>query len=318
MAVELKEIPTINRNEYAAQFHDATTRNASLERLAQSHDMPYATMAVFADFLETFPTVPLKTQTDLGIYHRPYTHQEIVSNFFGKIALEVQNSGDILRPRTDYLQFIADVTQDGQRRSFTEDEFREFRIKGISPSVVPNFLCANTLRTIARHEGVSLENVAIPALEEREFFTQDWKDAMEKAEILEGIVAVKATQQPDSAIAFAQFMRSYPFIPLKITSQMTDARAHLDFNGTVSLFFDKLSQLVIDGVPVKQLASSEEAHASEILNKFGLSVEVLASARGVSIPHLDDLNGRISPFTIANLISAHRILTQYSPLVNKA
>lgn len=295
---------------YRAQFHEAITRNATLERLASTEQIPYTSMVVFADLMETFPAVPLKTQADYGVYYREYPFATIVKEFFSKIALDVQKSGHIPTSEGLNIEQIDKLLEKSATGAFTQKEFSELLSAGINPTIVPNFITTRRLRAAAQAHGVLYENVPLPTQERSYAFADEWQDAMRKNEYIETMANDYAPKE--AVAAFARFLKSYPFIPLKVSSQIASERAAYDFPSIVDEFFSKCSDLVIYGEPIKKIASQQSEIAHRVINSSGLTMQILTSSHITSLSRIEGYNGQITPCTIPNLITAERLLLTQS------
>lgn len=313
--------PTEGVQEYGRRVHDAFTRNATLERLAQSGAIPLDTMAVFADFLSMYPSVPLKTRTDLGTHYHTFDYPHIMAGFFNKIALDIQTTGQLPQVAAADLSKLDLLLKHDPTGHFTEDEYRQLQKSKVNPNIVANIICARNLASYAHEKGYR-PPAHPPVPEARDAFSQDWEEAMSMISTIQTIGEEKAGITPDAAsvrpiITFAQWIRSYPFIPLKITSQTGSDYVPFDFNEMVHQYFQKLSQHVINGTPVNALGKAEADSGRLVLQNKALTVELLATSETTVIHKVDEYNGLISPFTVPNLVIAERLLNRFMPYLQE-
>lgn len=316
-ATKMPEAPS--GRDYARRVQDAYTRNATLERQVREKIMPVESVAIFADFLATYPTVPLKTQTDLGTHYQSFDYAEIVAGFFEKLALDINTSGYLPLIEASDRALAEDLLEKIPTGHFTEAEYRSLLENGINPNIVANLSCAHLLTTYARKEGYQVPSDG-PLPARRADFQRDWEDTMSMIPIIQDISRTKTagSSMPEnvrSVATFAQCVRSYPFIPLKISSQTGIDQVPFEFDEMVAQYFKKLSKHVLLGTPVKQLGGAEDERARLLLRKSGLTLELVAHSETALIHNIQQFNGTISPFTVPNLIIAEKLLAESMPML---
>ena len=292
-------------DEYISEFATARARNEILVRAVEHGQALPESLVVFADMIETFPSVPLKTRTDIGYGYTNFTYQDIIHHFFRKIGLDVQTTGALPAVDPELRTKIEEYMALGRVDNPLVDDFESMIDLTIEPHVIPNLSTAGRLAGFAAQHGMHLNNLVLPSVTKTRNFRKEFAMAQTKnAQVLE----MGKGQKPKVLQAFAYCMRTFPYVPIKLTTYTAQERANYNFGRTVDDFFTKMSHMVASGFPVKQAASAQLEIAQEYLGRVGLSLDMIDHVNDVALPTDEKYNGRLVACTLPNLITAQKLL----------